>query len=284
MSFRPVFSSFTRGKDTLYIEKWKSLGLNDESELTAVKNTSNNTPKIVFSNEEILIRFSDGDYFQQEKVDYIRNKVINIYIVYKLTPRIITEDGIVQTNGLFGNLKIGNTKNTLHYRYYDGIGVFFDVTGSYGGTGLINLIIYGVDMKNSSHTTNTKNHIYILGKSFTQGLQYGATIYAEHDYVKVNGSQVNKKFILSVHYNDDNSYLFINDVKQFQFKAMSSLKLDNLLVNGNTSTNFPNQTDYKKEALHGDIYDFLVSYEATDIKKIYDIHRYLMKKHDISSV
>ena len=267
MSFRPVFSSFTRGKDTLYIEKWKSLGLNDESELTAVKNTSNNTPKIVFSNEEILIRFSDGDYFQQEKVDYIRNKVINIYIVYKLTPRIITEDGIVQTNGLFGNLKIGNTKNTLHYRYYDGIGVFFDVTGSYGGTGLINLIIYGVDMKNSSHTTNTKNHIYILGKSFTQGLQYGATIYAEHDYVKVNGSQVNKKFILSVHYNDDNSYLFINDVKQFQFKAMSSLKLDNLLVNGNTSTNFPNQTDYKKGALHGDIYDFLVSYEATDIKK-----------------
>ena len=122
--FRPTFSSFTTGTDSLYIEKWKSIGSNDESELTAVKNTSNNTPKILISDEKIGIRFSDGDYFKQEKVDYIRNKVINVYTVYELTPRIITEDGIVQTNGLFGNLKIGITKNTLHYRYYDGIGVF----------------------------------------------------------------------------------------------------------------------------------------------------------------
>ena len=117
------------------------------------------------------------------------------------------------------------------------------MTGCYGRTGLNelrNIFIYGVDMKNYSHTTNKKHHIYILGKSFTQGLQYGATIHAEHDYVKVNGSQVNKKFILSVHYNGDNSYLFINGVKQVQFKAISSLKLDNLLVIGNTSTNFPN--------------------------------------------
>ena len=34
---------------------------------------------------------------------------------------------------------------------------------------------------------------------------------------------------------------------------MSSLKLDNLLNIGNTSNNFPNQTDYEKAALHGEI-------------------------------
>ena len=118
---------------------------------------------------------------KQEKVDYIRNKIINIYIVYKLTSRIITEDGLFQVNELFGNLKIGNTKDTLHYRYYDGIGVFVDATGDYGTTGLNahrNLILYGVDMKNSNFATNKNYHIYILGKSFTQGLQYGATINA----------------------------------------------------------------------------------------------------------
>ena len=104
-------------------------------------------------------------------------------------------------------------------------------------------------MKNSSYASN-KKHIYIIGKSFTQGLQYGANIYAEHDYVKVNGIQVNKKFIISVHYNGDNSYLFINGVEQFQFKAMSSLNLSNPLIIGNTSINFPNQTDYKNVALH----------------------------------
>ena len=81
--FRPIFSSITRGTDSLYIEKWKSIGSNDESELTAVKNNSNNTPKILIYNEEIGITFSDGDYFKQEKVDCTRNKVINVFIVYK---------------------------------------------------------------------------------------------------------------------------------------------------------------------------------------------------------
>ena len=62
--FRP-FSSFTRGTDSLYIEKWKSIGLDNESELKAEKNTSNNTPKIVISNEKIGVKFSDDDYFRQ---------------------------------------------------------------------------------------------------------------------------------------------------------------------------------------------------------------------------
>ena len=53
-------------------------------------------------------------------------------MVYKLTPRTINEDGLVQVNGLFRNLKIGNTKDTLYYRYHDGIGVFFDDRGGYG--------------------------------------------------------------------------------------------------------------------------------------------------------
>ena len=50
-------------------------------------------------------------------------------------------------------------------------------------------------MKISTFGTNKKYNIYILGKSFTQGLQSGATINAEHDYVKVNGSHANKKLI-----------------------------------------------------------------------------------------
>ena len=32
------------------------------------------------------------------KKKLIRNKVINVFIVYKFTPRIITEDVIIQTN------------------------------------------------------------------------------------------------------------------------------------------------------------------------------------------
>ena len=46
---------------------------------------------------------------------------------------------------------------------------------------------------------------------------------------------------------------------------MTSLNLSNPLIVGNISNNFPSQTDYKKATLHGDIYDFLVSYQSTDI-------------------
>ena len=68
--FKPSFNSFTAGSNSLYIEKWKSIGSNDNSEIViAVKNTSNNTPKITISNEIINVTFSDGDYFKQEKVD-----------------------------------------------------------------------------------------------------------------------------------------------------------------------------------------------------------------------
>ena len=45
--FKPTFSSFTRGTDSLYIEKWKSIGSNDDSDVVAVTDTCNNTPKIV---------------------------------------------------------------------------------------------------------------------------------------------------------------------------------------------------------------------------------------------
>ena len=164
----------------------------------------------------------------------------------------------------------------MNYRHYDGINVFFDATGNYGGSGLDelrNLIIYGADMKNSAYATN-KNIIFtLLEKVLHKDYNMVQLYIEEHDYVKVNGSQVNKKFILSVHYNGDNSYLFINGVKQFQFKAMSSLNLANPLIIENRSNNFPSQTDYEKASLHCEIYDFLVSYQSSDIKKFYDIHR-----------
>ena len=83
--FKRSFNSFTTGSNSLHIEKRKSIGSNNDSEVIAVKNTSNNAPKISISNEIISVKFSDGDYFKQEKLDYIRNNVINIYIVYKLT-------------------------------------------------------------------------------------------------------------------------------------------------------------------------------------------------------
>ena len=41
-------------------------------------------------------------------------------------------------------------------------------------------------------------------------------------------------------------------------------------------------TEYKKTGSYGNICDFVADYEAINgLKQIYDMHRYLMKKHDI---
>ena len=61
---------------------------------------------------------------------------------------------------------------------------------------------------------------------------------------------------------------------------MNSLNFKNPIAIGNTSTEFSTK-HADRTGLYGEIYDFTVDYEAAEIPKIYDIHRYLMKKHDI---
>ena len=63
-------------------------------------------------------------------------------------------------------------------------------------------------MSSSVHASNKRRSILVLGKGFIQGID-GPTIYAEKihsTYFTVD----NKKFCLSLHYNGDTSYLFVN--------------------------------------------------------------------------
>ena len=74
-------------------------------------------------------------------------------------------------------------------------------------------------MSFSSHANNKANNIYVLGKDFIQGIN-GITIYAE-DIYKTNFTTPNKKFVLSLHYNGDYSYLFVNGSQEFNLKQKS---------------------------------------------------------------
>ena len=62
-------------------------------------------------------------------------------------------------------------------------------------------------MSFSLHTTNRANHIYVMGKELIQCIN-GTTIYAEKNFYR-NFTGPGKKFILSLHYNGDYSYLFV---------------------------------------------------------------------------
>ena len=65
--------------------------------------------------------------------------------------------------------------------------------------------------------------LYLLGKGPTEGLD-NTTLTAEKMY-STNFIIPNKKFCLSLHYNDDSSYLFVNGKKIINCKKQKILKL-----------------------------------------------------------
>ena len=75
----------------------------------------------------------------------------------------------------------------------------------------------GTDMNSSMHVDNKKKNILVLGEESTQGL-YNTTITVEDKY-PIHLTESGKRFVLSLHYNGSNSFLFVNAVKMCQFKA-----------------------------------------------------------------
>ena len=93
-------------------------------------------------------------------------------------------------------------------------------------------------------------------------------------------TKTNEKFCLSLHYNGDNSYLFVNGTKIHKFKAKDTEINPYNLSLGNISKDF-SKSNIKKTRFNGYIYDFSVYYDPIDVNDIIDIHQYLMKKTGI---
>ena len=84
-----------------------------------------------------------------------------------------------------------------------------------------------------------------------------------------------------MHYNGDNSYSFVNGKLVLKFKSKDDQIINKKLCLGNLSTDWANN-EVKHTGLLGKVYDFVVDYEAIDgVRSIYDMHRYLMTKHNI---
>ena len=81
-----------------------------------------------------------------------------------------------------------------------------------------NDIIFGAGMSSSVHVDNKGKDILILGEGPTKGLD-DTTLTAKAIY-PINFTQPNKRFVLSLHYNGSNSFLFVNTTKIYQLKAL----------------------------------------------------------------
>ena len=90
----------------------------------------------------------------------------------------------------------------------------------------------------------------------------------------------NKIFCLSLHYNSENSYLFVNGKEVTKFKAKNSELIKYPMSLGGLSKDC-NKNSRKDTGLYGNVYDFSVDYSAITNDEILDIHKYLMKKNNI---
>ena len=142
------------------------------------------------------------------------------------------------------------------------------------------VLIFGADMSFSIHRTNRASHIYVMGDGFTQGI-HDTTLYVENKYYR-NFTEPNVKFVLSLHYNGDDRYLFVNGRQELKFKCKTDQLVKEKLWIGNLSDQWTTSESEKTE-LYGNIYDFVVDYEQIlCVKAIYDMQRHLMTKHNIS--
>ena len=88
----------------------------------------------------------------------------------------------------------------------------------------------------------------------------------------------NRRNCFCLHYNGAFRYLF--EVEIYKFKANKSEINLSLLFWGDVSKDL-SADNMKKTGLHGYVHDFLVDYGSIDVSDCLDIHRYMIKKHDI---
>ena len=215
--------------------KWKSTGIFNYSDYYSMKGIENTKKEMPISkNDERLYVYLQGNHFQQNNIltsnnDHVLNKnADNIYIVYKLDPIASTRDiSFTIQNGLFEAMQITKNATDNAKNNYKGYGICFDKGSEFGHTiteggrahttDARNVLIFGADMSFSVHVTNRANNIYLMGTGLTQGIN-DTTIYAEKNFYR-NFTHFGKKFMLSLHCNGDDSYLFVNGRQELKFKA-----------------------------------------------------------------
>ena len=163
---------------------------------------------------------------------------------------------------------------------YSGYGIAFDGEdwSSFGNYTARYVIISGVNNSSSSYVDNLKKKFLIADKGPTFGIngRFGSV----EEKWSINSTKSNTTFCLSLHYNGDNSCLFVNGKEMIKFKA------DN--KNANIPTRFClgsiydgfSAADSREVSLNRNVYDFSVNYNSIDKSGILNINKYLVTKNN----
>ena len=103
------------------------------------------------------------------------------------------------------------------------------------------------------HVDNENKHILFLGEGPRKGLDYGEQGYYINSRSKIsypiNFTESGQRFVLSLHYNGSNSFLFVDATKIYQFKGKYSEIKDYALCLDNISIDFTID-NIKKNRIH----------------------------------
>ena len=252
-AYQPTLDTLELIKDktTNYILSWKSNGVFN-SKLRPLYTTFLNNIKL--SEYRIRIKF-DNNPLTVEKSNYL-TKTVNVYIAcdsdaWARNPT----NNFKFKNCLFGATNI--VKNSHKEKYvYSRYEITFDSADSWSFDNDFarNVITFGVDNSSSSQPDNRKNNFIVLGEGLTYGIN--GSFGSPEKKLSINFTKANTKFYLSLHYNADKSYLFVNGKEIFKFKA------------DNKNANFPTKSclrsisndfsanESREVSLNGNVYDF----------------------------
>ena len=98
---------------------------------------------------------------------------------------------------------------------------------------------------------------------------------------RINFTKAKTKSCLSLHYNGDNSFLFVTGKEIFKFKAINGNVISPTGFRLGSKSNEFGATQPKAVSSKGNLYDFSIDYNATDKSDILSIHKYLIVENNI---
>ena len=98
---------------------------------------------------------------------------------------------------------------------------------------------------------------------------------------RINFTKAKTKSCLSLHYNGDNSFLFVTGKEIFKFKTINGNVISPTGFRLGSKSNEFGATQPKAVSSKGNLYDFSIDYNATDKSDILSIHKYLIVENNI---
>ena len=216
--FASMLSSLILDSNTK-VTNWISTGIS--SEKTKPFDTGLATKMSNLASGRVNLKTNNSVLVQKRFSSLYSNFILNLVYELNTWPRNPINNFTLKSC-LFGTVKL--VRNTIKSKFtYNGRGIAFDGEGSwsFGIDFAQNVVIVSVDNSSSSQTANRKNNFLVLGEGPTQGINY-STGAAERTF-NINFSKSNITFCLSLHYNGDESYLYVNKTDVYKFKAKDNI-------------------------------------------------------------